>query len=86
MTVSASREGDSIVIAVADEGEGIAAAELHRVFEPGVRLTSVDQARASGSPSSARSLSRTAAGRRLSSSPGEGATFRLVLPAASDAG
>ena len=38
--VSARRDGASIVVEIADEGDGIRAADLERMFEPGVRLTS----------------------------------------------
>ena len=86
VTVTARREGVSIVIAVADEGDGIPAADLDRVFEPGVRLTDARPGSGLGL-AVARAVAREHSGEgEVESSPGQGSTFRLVLPGASGAG
>lgn len=84
--VEASRRGSSIVLSVSDEGDGIAADDVQRVFEPGIRLTS-------SRPGSGLGLAVVQAivvahgGEVLvESSPGRGSTFRLVLPGASGVG
>ena len=86
VTVTVRREGDSIVIAVADEGDGIPAGDLDRVFEPGVRLTDARPGSGLGL-AVVRAVAREHGGEvEVESSPGQGATFRLVLPGASGAG
>ena len=86
VTVTARREGDSIVIAVADEGDGIPAADLERVFEPGVRLTDARPGSGLGL-AVVRAVAREHGGEvEVESSRGQGSTFRLVLPGASGAG
>ena len=86
VTVTARREGGSVVIAVADEGDGIASADLARVFEPGVRLTAARPGSGLGL-AVVRTIARAHGGEvEVESSPGQGATFRLVLPGASAAG
>jgi len=71
------------VVEVRDDGPGIAAADLARVFEPFSRLHA-DAGMPEGSGlglAIARSLAVRNAGRlTVSSHPGEGATFRLSLP------
>jgi signal transduction histidine kinase len=71
------------VVEVRDDGPGIAAADLERVFEPFARLHG-DAGTPEGSGlglAIARSLARRNGGRlTLTSHPGEGATFRLALP------
>ena len=83
VTISVDRRDASVVIAVSDEGEGIAADDLARVFEPGVRLTS-------GRPGSGlglavvRAIAEAHGGEvEVASAVGVGTTFRLVLPGAS---
>jgi signal transduction histidine kinase len=75
-------ERDAIV-EVADDGPGIAAADLERVFEPFARLhADADTPVGSGlGLAIARSLARRNGGRlTVTSRPGEGAIFRLALP------
>jgi two-component system, OmpR family, sensor kinase len=86
VTVSAGRHDASVVVAVADEGEGIDPSEAARVFEPGVRLTRARPGQGLGL-AVVREIARAHGGEvELESVPGAGATFRLVLPAASAAG
>ena len=85
VTVTARREGGSVVIAVADEGDGIASDDLARVFEPGVRLTTSRPGAGLGL-AVVRTIAEAHGGEvAVESSPGQGATFRLVLPPASGA-
>ncbi len=71
------------VVEVGDEGPGIAAADLERVFEPFSRLHA-DAGTPEGSGlglAIARSLARRNGGElSVTSRPGEGSTFRLSLP------
>jgi signal transduction histidine kinase len=71
------------VVEVGDEGPGIAAADLERVFEPFSRLHA-DAGTPDGSGlglAIARSLARRNGGvLSVTSRPGEGSTFRLSLP------
>jgi signal transduction histidine kinase len=71
------------VVEVSDDGQGIAAADFDRVFEPFSRLHG-DAGTPEGSGlglAIARSLAVRNGGRlTISSHPGEGATFRLSLP------
>jgi signal transduction histidine kinase len=81
--VSARRDGASIVVEVADEGEGIPAADLERMFEPGVRLTN-DRPGSGLGLAVVRTIAQAHGGEvEVESTPGQGATFRLVLPGAS---
>jgi two-component system sensor histidine kinase BaeS len=83
VTVTARRVGGSVVIAVADAGDGIASDDLARVFEPGVRLTAARPGSGLGL-AVVRTIAQAHGGEvEVESSPGQGATFRLVLPGAS---
>jgi signal transduction histidine kinase len=83
VTVSTAARGGSIAIEVADEGDGIPAADLERMFEPGVRLTT-DRPGSGLGLAVVRAIARAHGGEvEVESTPGQGATFRLVLPGAS---
>jgi two-component system OmpR family sensor kinase len=72
-----------VVVEVSDDGPGIAAADLERVFEPFARLhADADTPEGSGlGLAIARSLAHRNGGRlTVTSRPGKGATFRLALP------
>lgn len=81
IVVTARLRAGSVLVAVADAGEGIAQADLARVFEPGVRLT--DARPGSGLGLAIVRAVATAHGGEVEveSSPGQGTTFTLVLPA-----
>lgn len=86
VTLSASRNADHVVIGVTDQGSGLTAEQLQRVFE---RFYRVDPARSRALGGSgiglaiARALAEAMDGRAeaFSDGPGLGATFRVVLPA-----
>ena len=85
VTVSARDGDDTVEIAVRDEGEGLDAADLERVFEAGVRLTTARSGQGLGL-AIVRAIAEAHGGAvYVDSSPGRGATFRLVLPSASAA-
>ena len=80
------RSGDRVLIHVRDDGVGIAADEIPRIFEPFVQvgrsLTSAQQGAGLGLAIS-RDLARGMEGDlEVRSAPDEGATFTLSLPAA----
>jgi signal transduction histidine kinase len=71
------------VVEISDDGPGIAAADLDRIFEPFARLhADADSPEGSGlGLAIARSLAQRNGGRlTVTSRPGEGATFRLWMP------
>jgi two-component system sensor histidine kinase SenX3 len=85
VSVSATGEGDTVRISVADRGVGIANEEIDRIFE---RFYRVDPARARDTGGTGLGLSivkHVAASHGGSvevwSEPGSGSTFTLVLPA-----
>jgi two-component system OmpR family sensor kinase len=76
-------EAPSAVVEVVDQGPGIAAADLDRIFEPFFRVRSdADAAPGSGlGLAIAAELARRNGGEvSVDSAPGRGATFRLRLP------
>lgn len=80
------REPDSVVIAVADEGSGIAPEHLEHIFG---RFARTDEARERnrGGVGLGLNIAKTIAeahggSLRVTSTPGEGSVFELVLPAA----
>jgi two-component system OmpR family sensor kinase len=82
VNVTAGRRETMIVVDVSDQGEGIAAADLERVFEQGVRLTSHRPGSGLGLAVARAIAQAHGGGVEVESTPGRGATFRLVLPGA----
>ncbi|MBI2761211.1 MAG: sensor histidine kinase [Chloroflexi bacterium] len=86
VTVSVMREGDAISIAVADNGGGIAAEEMDRIFD---RFYQIERGAARGAGGAGLGLYIvrgyvTAMGGRITvaSTPDIGSTFRIILPIA----
>jgi PAS domain S-box-containing protein len=81
VTYSAGTKG-AIEIAVTDQGEGIAAEEIPRIFEEFVQLPSAAQAQGTGLglPISRRLATLLGGSIAVDSTPGKGSTFRLALP------
>ncbi len=76
------RRAGNAVIGVADQGPGIPAAELERIFEPFVRVQGTR--RSTGGAGLGLAIARQLAVRQgaqlsVASAPGQGATFSLVL-------
>jgi signal transduction histidine kinase len=84
IVVSASCARDGVRIAVADEGEGIPEERLEAILEPGVRFA--ERPGQGIGLAVARAVAEAHGGRlEVTSAPGRGATFTLVLPPAADA-
>ena len=83
--VTAQRDGDALLIAIADTGIGIAEADLGRVFDPFTQLDSSLARRFSGAGLGlylARALIESHGGTlTLTSRPGAGTTAEIRLPA-----
>jgi signal transduction histidine kinase len=71
-----AREGGHVVLSVVDDGPGVAAEDLERIFEPG-QSTRIDGA-GLGLPLARRMAA--AAGARLVARPGPGGRFELSIP------
>jgi two-component system NtrC family sensor kinase len=78
--VAARAHGRDIVISVADNGRGIAPANLERVFEPFFTTKSVGEGTGLGLSISRRLVQRMGGRLELRSRQGEGTTAYLVLP------
>jgi len=80
VVVRAATDEDRILLSVSDSGDGIPSDEQDRIFDPGVRLDT-------GRPGSglglaiARAIAQAHGGTlTVESTPGDGATFTIVLP------
>jgi signal transduction histidine kinase len=74
-----SRQGDRAVVEIADDGVGIAPADLERIWEP-FFTTKGDTGTGLGLGISRRILEEHGGTLRAASHPGEGATFTIELP------
>ena len=84
---SQPREDGGIVIEVTDEGDGIAPADQEKIFDEFVQLgkTQLTEGTGLGLPISRRLAEMLQGGLEVESEPGKGSTFRLLVPASSDA-
>lgn len=84
VTLSAGADGDDVFVEVIDRGPGISSEEHSLIFEPFYRVTASGGDDGAGLGLAITRLSATALGGRigLTSAPGEGATFKLTIPAA----
>jgi signal transduction histidine kinase len=84
VVVSATREGDLAVLAVADEGIGVDLEDRERIFEPFRRGASARDLPGAGlGLSISRRIAEAHGGRiEFANRPGGGSVFRLCLPAA----
>jgi signal transduction histidine kinase len=67
---------------VTDDGEGIAAVDLERIFEPGVRVSPRDGDRTAGLGLALARRLAAAAGGSILAAPGPGGRFTIRLPLA----
>lgn len=87
ITVKAERAGDDVVFSVADQGEGIAAADLPRVFDRYWRAGDLDRPGSGLGLSIVKGLVQAHGGRVWAESePGRGSTFWFSIPGARSPG
>ena len=86
--VSWEHRDDGIAISVRDEGPGISPHEQHRIFQRFVRGRAAQSGRIRGTGIGLAMVQRVADGHRgrvmVDSAPGAGATFTIILPAATE--
>ncbi len=78
--LAASREGDDLLVTVADRGAGIAPENLERIFEPD--FTTREHGLGLGLPAVLAVVQGHGGSLEVDSRPGEGTTFTVRLPAA----
>ena len=82
VTVAVAREGTTAVITVTDDGKGVDAADLERIFQPGVRIASRPADRSAGLGLALARRLAAAAGGSILARPGPGGHFTIRLPLA----
>jgi signal transduction histidine kinase len=82
VVVAVAREGTTAVISVTDDGDGLAAGDLERIFEPGVRLAPRPGDGTAGLGLALARRLATAAGGSILAAPGPGGHFTIRLPLA----
>jgi signal transduction histidine kinase len=80
LRVRTAREGDHVVIEVADNGPGIEPKNLKRLFEPFFTTKPVGKGTGLGLSISYSLIERHGGSIGVASRPGQGATFRVKLP------
>jgi signal transduction histidine kinase len=82
VVVAARPCDEGVELSVSDEGEGIPPDQLERIFRPGVRLTDARPGAGLGLTIAKEIADAHGAALTVTSRPGRGSTFRLVLPPA----
>ncbi|HET6173783.1 MAG TPA: HAMP domain-containing sensor histidine kinase [Gaiellales bacterium] len=82
VTVAVRREGTTAVITVTDDGKGVAAADVERIFQPGVRIAPRAADRTAGLGLALARRLAAAAGGSIQAAPGPGGRFTIRLPLA----
>ena len=80
--IAVVRDGTTAVITIADDGDGIAAADLERIFQPGVRISPRAGDGTSGLGLALARRLAAAAGGSIHADPGPGGQFVVRLPLA----
>jgi signal transduction histidine kinase len=80
VSVTGRREGGFVVIEVSDDGPGIPAADLERIFEPFYSTKSAGRGTGLGLSISRRIVEEHGGTIEARSEPGAGSTFRVALP------
>jgi signal transduction histidine kinase len=79
-------DGPHVVVTIRDDGRGIAPAHLSRVFDPFFTTKDVGEGTGLGLAISQGVVAAHGGRVEVESTPGKGATFRVILPAAATAG
>src|SRR4029077_1324794 len=82
VTIAVARDGTTAVITVTDDGKGVDAADLERIFQPGVRVASASADRSAGLGLALARRRAAAAGGSILARPGPGGHFTIRLPLA----
>ena len=80
VTIRTRRSGQEVWIEISDTGEGIAPEHLNRLFEPFFTTKPVGKGTGLGLPISQNIVNAHGGRIEVASEPGEGTTFRVVLP------
>ena len=82
VVVTIAKEGTTAVISVTDDGEGVEAADLERIFQPGVRVDPREDERTAGLGLALARRLASAAGGTILATAGPGGHFTVRLPLA----
>jgi len=80
ITITTSRVGDAVHVAIADDGAGIAAKDLKRVFDPGFTTKGVGVGTGLGLSICFQIIQDHGGDIRIESEVGKGTTVTIVLP------
>jgi hypothetical protein len=86
ITLAAERQGTALILTLADSGHGIAPEVLPRIFEPFFTTKAPGKGRGLGLAVCQRLVSEAGGTIEVQSSPGQGCSFTLRLPAVREEG
>ncbi|ACY17136.1 response regulator [Haliangium ochraceum] len=81
VSISTAEDGEQIIVRVSDTGCGIPPEQLQRIFEPFYTTKSRGLGTGLGLPLSSDIVRKHGGDIKVTSTPGEGSTFEVVLPA-----